>query len=154
MNGISQISCQQDVMLVTFPEADQGVGSMAACLTAFANAGINIDMISQGIPHGAKADLSFTTSYDNWAPVMRTLPQIAAGKSGPAPLIGGGYSKLNLFGREMETMCGVAAKVLAVLAAAEVSVELITTSSVDISILVAAEYEDTALEALKQAFGL
>lgn len=154
MYGISRISCQQDVMLVTFPEADQGAGSMAAFLTAFSDAGVNMDMISQSIPKGAKADLSFTTSYENWALVMQTLPRVTAGKSGPAPLIGGGYSKLNLFGQEMEGMCGVAARVLAVLAGAKVGVELITTSSVDISLLVAAEDEDTALTALKEAFSL
>lgn len=100
------------------------------------------------------AVLSFTTSYENWALVMQTLPRLTAGKSGPAPLIGGGYSKLNLFGQEMEGMCGVAARVLAVLAGAKVGVELITTSSVDISLLVAAEDEDTALSALKEAFSL
>ena len=52
MYGISRISCQQDVMLVTFPEADQGAGSMAAFLTAFSDAGVNMDMISQSIPKG------------------------------------------------------------------------------------------------------
>lgn len=154
MYGITRITCQQDVMLVAFPDAEQGAGSMAALLTAFSDAGVNMDMIGQSIPRGAKADLSFTTSYDSWALVMQTLPRVTAGKNGPAPLIGGGYSKLNLFGQEMESMCGVAAKVLAVLAKAGVDVELITTSSVDISLLVAAENEDATVSALKEAFAL
>lgn len=152
MYGVSKLTCEQEIMLITFPAADQGVGSMADCLAAFAAEGVNMDMISQSIPQGAAADFSFTTSYENWAVVMRTLPKVTAGKAAPAPLIGGGYSKLNLFGPEMENQCGVAAKVLRVLADAAVPVELITTSSVDISLLVAAENEDSAICALKEAF--
>lgn len=98
--------------------------------------------------------MSFTTSYDNWSIVMRTLPQVTTGKSGPAPLISGGYTKLTLFGQDMPNLCGVASRVMEVMAEARVPIHLITTSSVDISLLVAAEDEDTALDALRQAFAL
>lgn len=50
-------------------------------------------------------DFSFTTSYANFAAVMKALPEAA--KVHP-PLISGGYSKINLFGEEMVTSCGVA----------------------------------------------
>ena len=86
--------------------------------------------------------------------VMRTLPQVTAGKAGPAPLISGGYTKLTLFGQEMVGMCGVASRVMEVLAKAGVAIYLVTTSSVDISLLVAAEDEDTAIDTLRQAFSL
>ena len=72
----------------------------------------------------------------------------------PAPLISGGYTKLTLFGQEMPNLCGVASRVMEVMAEVKVPIHLITTSSVDISLLVAAEDEDTALNALREAFGL
>lgn len=154
MYGITSLSSEQNIMVVAFPAVSQSESGPAACLAPFAQAGINMDMICQGLPQGDAAALSFTTSYDNWMTVMKTLPQVTAGKDGPAPLISGGYTKLNLFGREMEGLCGVAARVLATLADAGVAVHLITTSAVDISLLVAAEDEDLALNALKTAFGL
>ena len=71
-----------------------------------------------------------------------------------SPLISVGYSKLNLFGEDMVTSCGVAARALNALAMAGIEVLLITTSDLDISLLVHAENEDAAYEALKKAYEL
>ena len=54
-------------------------------------------------------------------------------------LVSGGYSKINLFGEEMVTSCGVAARALNALAMAGIEVLLITTSDLDISLLVRSE---------------
>ena len=99
----------------------------------------------------AAVDFSFTTSYDNFAAVMKAIP--AAAKANP-PLISGGYSKINLFGEEMVISCGVAARALAALAEAGVEIALITTSDLDISLLVRQQDEDAALNALTAAFEL
>lgn len=109
------------------------------------------DMICQSAPRGAAVDFSFTTSYDNFAAVMKALP--AAAKANP-PLVSGGYSKINLFGEEMVTSCGVAARALAALSGANVEIVLITTSDLDISLLIRQQDEDAALEALHKAFAV
>mgnify|MGYP002422031695 CR=1 FL=1 len=67
-------------------------------------------------------------------------------------LVSGGYSKINLFGEEMVTSCGVAARALAALAGANIEIVLITTSDLDISLLIRQQDEDAALEALHKAF--
>jgi aspartate kinase len=67
-------------------------------------------------------------------------------------LVSGGYSKINLFGEEMVTSCGVAARALAALAGAGIEIVLITTSDLDISLLIRQQDEDTALNALHKAF--
>jgi aspartokinase len=67
-------------------------------------------------------------------------------------LVSGGYSKINLFGEEMVTSCGVAARALAALAGAGIEIVLITTSDLDISLLIRQQDEDTALDALHKAF--
>ena len=54
----------------------------------------------------------------------------------------------------MATSCGVAARALNALAMAGIEVLLITTSDLDISLLVHAENEDAAYEALKKAYEL
>ena len=69
-------------------------------------------------------------------------------------LISVGYSKLNLFGEDMVTSCGVAARALNALAMADIEVLLITTSDLDISLLVRSENEDSAYDVLKKAFEL
>lgn len=151
MYGVSKISSEQNIMLTTFPGAQYSAQSLAEHLDVFAKAGIVVDMICQSAPRGSEVDFSFTTSYDNFTAVMVALPD--AVKSNP-PLISGGYSKINLFGEEMVTSCGVAARALQALAQVNVEVVLITTSDLDISLLVRQQDEDVALDALNKAFGL
>ena len=90
-------------MLTTFPSAQYSARSLAEHLDVFARAGIVVDMICQSAPRGEAVDFSFTTSYSNFAAVMKALPEAA--KVHP-PLISGGYSKINLFGEDMVTCCG------------------------------------------------
>ena len=149
MYGVSKITSEQNIMLTTFPGAQYSAQSLAEHLEVFAKAGIVVDMICQSAPRGTEVDFSFTTSYRNLAAVMAALPEAA--KAHP-PLISGGYSKLNLFGEEMVTSCGVAARALRALAGAGVEIVLSTTSDLDISLLVRQQDEDTALEALQKAF--
>lgn len=151
MYGVSKISSEQDILFTTFPGAQYSAQSLAEHLNVFAKAGIVVDMICQSAPRGDSVDFSFTTSYDNFAAVMKAIP--AAAKANP-PLISGGYSKINLFGEEMVTSCGVAARALAALAEAGVEIALITTSDLDISLLVRQQDEDAALNALTAAFEL
>ena len=146
MYGVSKISSEQNIMLTTFPGAQYSAQSLAEHLDVFAKAGIVVDMICQSAPRGSAVDFSFTTSYDNFAAVMK-----AAAKANP-PLVSGGYSKINLFGEEMVTSCGVAARALAALAGAGIEIVLITTSDLDISLLIRQQDEDTALDALHKAF--
>ena len=127
MYGVSKISSEQNIMLTTFPGAQYSAQSLAEHLDVFAKAGIVVDMICQSAPRGSAVDFSFTTSY-------------------------GGYSKINLFGEEMVTSCGVAARALAALAGAGIEIVLITTSDLDISLLIRQQDEDTALDALHKAF--
>ena len=141
MYGVSKITSEQDILLTTFPGAQYSARSLAD----------HLDMICQSAPRGAEVDFSFPTGYQNFAAVMAALPEAA--RAHP-PLISGGYSKINLFGEEMVTSCGVAARALQALAEVGVEIALITTSDLDISLLVRQQDEDTALAALRSAFAL
>lgn len=83
MYGVSKINSEQNIMLTTFPGAQYSAQSLAEHLDVFAKAGIVVDMICQSAPRGAAVDFSFTTSYDNFAAVMKALP--AAAKANPPP---------------------------------------------------------------------
>ena len=151
MYGVSKITSEQNIMLTTFPGAQYSAKSLAEHLDVFARAGIVVDMICQSAPRGEAVDFSFTTSYANFAAVMKALPEAA--KVHP-PLISGGYSKINLFGEEMVASCGVAARALNALAGENIEIALITTSDLDISLLIRQQDEDAALTALNRAFAL
>ena len=151
MYGVSKITSEQNIMLTTFPGAKYSAQSLAEHLDVFARAGIVVDMICQSAPRAESVDFSFTTSYANFAAVMKALPEAA--KVHP-PLVSGGYSKINLYGEEMVTSCGVASRALTALAAENIEIALITTSDLDISLLIRQQDEDAALAALTKAFAL
>ena len=152
MYGVSKITIQPSLMMISVQDAAFKPDCLARYLQIFADSGVVVDMISQSAPHGTSMDFSFTASSDDLPRVMQALK--AAKVDGNTPLISVGYSKLNLFGEEMVACCGVAARALSALAAAGIEVLLITTSDMDISLLVRTENEDAAYDALKTAYEL
>ena len=151
MYGVSKISSEQNIMLTTFPAAQYSAQSLAEHLEVFAKAGIVVDMICQSAPRGTGGGFQFYHQLQQFCRSHAGHP--AAAKANP-PLISGGYTKINLFGEDMVTSCGVAARALAALAKVNAEVVLITTSDLDISLLIHQEDEDVALNALNKAFEL
>ena len=155
MYGVSKINIEPSLMMISVQDAEFKGNTMARYLQIFADTGVVVDMISQSAPHGTSMDFSFTASNSDLPLVMKAISAANLDKDAKAsPLISVGYSKLNLFGEEMVTSCGVAARALNALAMAGIEVLLITTSDLDISLLVRSENEDAANEALKKAYEL
>lgn len=148
MKGVSKISNAQNVMLITFTDVDAKT-AVPFALTKFAEAGIVVDMICQSVPRGTCIDFSFTTDVCFFENAMQIVSN-----SKIAPLISRGYSKINLFGADMVASCGIAATALSILEKANIEIFLITTSDLDISILVREENEDVACSLLKTAFSV
>lgn len=151
MNGVSRITSEQDIMMITFTA--QAASALSEVLTAFAEKGVVVDMICQSAPRAATMDFSFTMSANNFEAAIQTIGAFRANADG-APFISRGYSKINLFGEEMVTSCGVAALALRTLREADIEITLITTSDLDISLLVREENEDRALDVLRAAFAV
>ena len=154
MYGVSEIHSEPNITLITFPDAAFLTDSLARHLQVFADHGIVVDMISQSAPHGTTIDFSFTAGDQYFPAVMKALQAAHLSKDAPAPRICGGFSKINLYGQDMVTSCGVAARALKALAEAGIEVHLITTSDLDISLLVGSENEDMAQQVLRAAFAL
>lgn len=153
MYGVSKINIEPSLMMICVQDAEFKGNTMARYLQIFADTGVVVDMISQSAPHGTSMDFSFTASSSDLPLVMKAISAANLDKDAKAsPLISVGYSKLNLFGEEMVTSCGVAARALAALAGAGIEIVLITTSDLDISLLIRQQDEDTALDALHKAF--
>ena len=151
MYGVSKINIEPSLMMISVQDAEFKGNTMARYLQIFADTGVVVDMISQSAPHGTSMDFSFTASSSDLPLVMKAISAANLDKDAKAsPLISVGYSKLNLFGEEMVTSC----RALNTLAMAGIEVLLITTSDLDISLLVRSENEDAAYEALKKAYEL
>ena len=152
--GIRKITYQTGVSLVSLTQAPSDSRSVAEVLTALAEDGIVIDMISQTAPRGSFISVSFSLA-DQVLP--RALSVLAKQRTQYTQLqseVLPGNCKIAFYDEDMVETPGVAARVFSVLADAGVQVMLITTSEVDISILVSAHDLPRALEAVCGAFGV
>ncbi len=151
MYGVSQINSDAEMMLISFTDADATF--MTSLLNCLAEAGVVVDMISQTAPYGGKINFSFTAPYSYFDTALQAIGTSGLTKN-ISPMISGGYSKINLFGEEMVDSVGVAARALTALEEQAIEITMITTSDLDISLLVRSEDEDVAFNKLKETYHL
>ena len=65
MNGISKITVTDNVSLVSFEYLPADGKSVARLLSAVANGGVNVDMISQSAPCSHSVSPAFTIAGDD-----------------------------------------------------------------------------------------
>lgn len=149
MNGVTKLELTDNRMLISFSEAP--ADALCATLDALAAAGVVVDMISQTPPQGGQLRFCFTADAAKLDVALAAMRMEANGRR---PMVSGGYSKLNLYGEEMVHSVGVAARALSALQNAGIDVTMITTSDLDISLLVRQEDADIACDSVRAAFKL
>jgi aspartate kinase len=128
-------------------------GVAGRIFTALAEAGVNVDVIIQNEPvgDGALADLSFTIDRDDLATARETVAGLEVSNDVRADEHIG---KVSIVGAGMRSHPGVAAKVFRVLGSEGINIEMISTSPIKISCIVAADRVPDAVRALHEAFEL
>jgi aspartate kinase len=129
-------------------------GVAGEIFTALADAGINVDVIIQNEPVGDDelADLSFTVDRSE----LRTATDAIAslGDVSQGVRTDDRIGKVSIIGAGMRSHPGVAAKVFEVLGRERINIEMISTSPIKISCVIAADAVPQAVRALHQAFDL
>ncbi|HEX4982637.1 MAG TPA: aspartate kinase [Ilumatobacteraceae bacterium] len=129
-------------------------GVSAALFEPLAAANVNVDMIVQNTSTEGTTDISFTVPVSDMAVseaiVMRVAGEIGAtGVNHDADI-----AKVSLVGAGMKTSPGIAARMFRTLADEDVNIEMISTSTIRISVVVATRDLERAARALHTAFGL
>jgi aspartate kinase len=129
-------------------------GVSAALFEPLAAANVNVDMIVQNTSTEGTTDISFTVPVSDMgvseAIVMRVAGEIGAtGVNHDADI-----AKVSLVGAGMKTSPGIAARMFRTLADEDVNIEMISTSTIRISVVVATRDLERAARALHTAFGL
>lgn len=149
---VTKISYTNEITLISLSLPSSG--AVAQVLSAFSSAGINVDMISQTAPQGGAVRMSFSLSDRDLADALTVLGKLRSGDKGLSPEILPGNCKIAFYDSDMVHTPGVAAKVFALLSDANISIMLITTSDVDISILINAHDLSDALQVMSNAFSV
>ncbi len=130
-------------------------GAAARLFTAVAKADVNIDMIVQNISHEThKTDISFTVPEADVAEAVLAIQGTKGEVDFDDILYNANIGIVSLVGAGMRTNPGVSATLFGALAAAGINIEMISTSEIRISVVVAADRVDDAVRAIHSAFGL
>ena len=138
------VSSISDITLVTLQNCSASMEDITRVLKSISDGGVNIDMISLAPTHGSLTDFSFTIDDNDLFTCISELRSSTDAKF----IVSNGNYKISVYDTEMKNTPGVAYKVLNAAAAVHADIRLISTSEVEISLLVtSADYERT-LEAV------
>lgn len=151
---ITSITPTEGVTLITLEKVPSKISFLSDVFGAVSEQEINVDMISQTAPTGETVNVSFTVSDNDMTKVLALIKKMSEKYPAVRSLVSSSNIKFSLFGEALPEHFGVAAEAFSALGKAGIDILLITTSDVDISILVPQGFDDVAFSALKKAFGL
>jgi aspartate kinase len=153
-NKVRGLAHDRNVAKVTLVEVPDQPGVAASVFAPLADAGINVDMIVQNIGHGGATDLSFTIPQVELAKAKRILEPVARELGFREMTTDSSVAKVSIVGAGIQNAPGYAARMFAALATAGVNIEMISTSEIRITTIIAEDALETALRALHAAFEL
>jgi aspartate kinase len=151
VRGVAVDKDQTKVIVSNLPDKP---GSAAKVFRALADANLIVDMIVQNIGHNGVANLTFTVPQSDSHRAKPALEPVFKEIGGGQVAIHDQIAKLSVVGVGMKTHSGVAATLFETLAAKGINIELISTSEIKISVVIAAAHADEAARAAHAAFGL
>ena len=153
ISGVAHDRSEAKITVVGVPDK---VGYAAAVLRALAEAQINIDMIVQNVSAAATAltDISFTLPRDDGQTAMTALARLKDQIGFERLQYDDSVGKVSIVGAGMRSQPGITATFFEALAAAGVNIGMISTSEIRISVVVAENEVDAAVNAAHEAFGL
>ena len=129
-------------------------GISAALFEALADANINVDMIVQNTSTEGITDISFTMPSADMNVAEKLVQQVADQIDAEGVTHDQDIAKVSLVGAGMKSSPGIAAKMFRTLADEGINIEMISTSTIRISVVIATTDLENAALALHTAFGL
>jgi aspartate kinase len=151
---VSGIAYSRDEAKVTLVRVPDRPGVAAAIFGPLSDSAINVDMIVQNVAEDGTTDLTFTVTKADLARTVKTLEErrgeLKFKELKPDPNV----VKISVIGVGMRSHAGVAKLMFRTLADKGINIQVISTSEIKVSVLVAEEYTELALRALHTAYGL
>ncbi len=151
ISGVAHDTSEAKLTILGLPDRP---GVAARVFTELADANVNVDMIVQNVSADGRTDISFTLPRGDTAKAQAILEPLLDDVDGAGVLVDPDVAKVSLVGAGMKTNPGIAAKMFSALSAADVNIEMISTSTIRVSVVVAKDDVETAVQAVHAVFGL
>jgi aspartate kinase len=152
---VTGIAYSRDEAKVTLIQVADSPGVAAAIFGPLTDAAINVDMIVQNVaPDGKTTDMTFTVSKADLGRAVSVLESARDQLSYNRIVADSNVVKLSVIGVGMRSHAGVAQRMFKALAEKGINIQVISTSEIKVSVLVAEDYTELALRALHTVYGL
>ena len=151
ISGVVTDASEAKVTVLGVPDRP---GVSAALFEPLAAANVNVDMIVQNTSTAGTTDISFTVPLADMAVAEGIVADVAGSIEAAGVSHDNDIAKVSLVGAGMKTSPGIAAKMFRVLADEGVNIQMISTSTIRISVVVASPDLERAARVLHTAFGL
>ena len=152
---ISGIAYSPDEAKLTIQGLPDQPGIAAAIFGTLADSHINVDMIVQtAASEGQKTDITFSLGRGDLVKALEIIEASRETLGFDGIDAQDDVTKISVVGMAMRSQPGVARTMFETLAERRINIEVISTSEIKISVLIAAEYTELAVRSLHTAFGL
>ena len=153
-NKVRGLATDRHVAKVTLVAVPDRPGVARAVFEPLAEAGINVDMIVQNVGHAGATDLSFTVPSTDLARARKLLDPVVRALGARELTTDSAVAKVSIVGAGIGNAPGYAARMFGALADAGVNIEMISTSEIRITCIIAEDDVEKAAVALHSAFQL
>ena len=150
---VSGLTYTRDAAKLTLIGVPDQPGIASRVLGPIGQAHIEVDMIVQNIAADGRADVTFTVRRADFARAHALVAEVA--KDMTADVAGDDtIAKVSAVGVGMRSHAGVATRMFEALANENINIQMISTSEIKISVVVAERHLETATRCIHRAFGL
>lgn len=152
---ISGIAFSRDEAKITMIGVLDNPGIAYKILGPIAQANIDVDVIIQNQSMNGMTDFSFTVARGEYLKAMAVLNTQVKSAVGAREILGDDkVCKVSIVGIGMKSHVGVASTMFQTLAEEGINIQMISTSEIKTSVVIADKYMELAVRALHKAFGL
>ena len=152
---VSGITYSRDEAKITLTDVPDRPGAAAGIFGPLADAGINVDMIVQNAAvDDQTTGMTFTVRKSDLNRAVAVLEGQRAGIGFGELRADPNVVKVSVIGVGMRSHAGVAQSMFRTLADKGINIQVISTSEIKVSVLVAEEYTELAVRSLHSAYGL
>ena len=154
---VSGVTVAKDEAKITCEDLPDTSGVAGKLFAPLADANISVDMIVQNQAYDGTTDLTFTVPRGDRkraVEILREKVPDLVGTGGEKVLFDDEICKVSVVGVGMRSHAGIAKKMFQLLANENINIQLISTSEIKISCVIARKYAELAVRALHDGFGL
>lgn len=149
---ISGVAKDEDIARISIIGVPDRPGLAFKIFSKLSQKGVNVDIILQSIGRNGTKDISFTVEKSKMDDIVEMLSPYLETIGATNLVADDNVAKVSIVGAGMETHPGVAAEMFEALFEKNVNIQMISTSEIKISVLIAKSDADRAVEAIHNKF--